>query len=406
MDDDRNVLLIVTMDTKGDLAGFVESCLEAAGVRTLIIDAGIMGECDRRVEVSREVVARAAGTTLEAVRSIGHEGKALSEMIRGAIACSQEIVKQGNVRGVMGIGGSMGTTLGTAVMRRFPFGFPKLMITTMASRDTRSFVGTRDILMLHSVCDLSGLNRATRTVLGNGAAAMAGMVRYKKPLQDKWKPLVVLSTLGTTETCAVRVRAKLESKGYEVVVFHTVGSGGEAMDELIREHSVVAAVDLSLHELTDNRFGGDYNAGPDRGKAAMEKGIPTLLIPGNTDFIVTGTLKRAKEKFPGRTSHSHNTAITTIRTSGEELKAIGRVVGELCNQARGPVEILIPQKGLSAFDHPNGPMYDPEGPGSFIQGLEGVLGNPGSVHKIPAHVNDAAFSNAVVEAFDRVMAGK
>ncbi|MFO7985792.1 MAG: Tm-1-like ATP-binding domain-containing protein [Desulfatiglandaceae bacterium] len=406
MDEDRKVLLIVTMDTKGDLAGFVESCLEAAGVGTLIIDAGIMGECDRQVEVSREEVARAAGTTLEAVRGIGHEGKALSEMIRGAIACAREIVEQGKVRGVMGIGGSMGTTLGTAVMRRFPFGFPKLMVTTMASRDTRSFVGTRDILMLHSVCDLSGLNRATRTVLGNGAAAMAGIVRYKKPLQGERKPLVVLSTLGTTETCAVRVRAQLESKGYEVVVFHTVGSGGEAMDELIREHDVAAAVDLSLHELTDNRFGGDYNAGPDRGKAAMEKGISTVLIPGNTDFIVTGTLERAKKKFPGRTLHSHNTAITTIRTSGEELKAIGRVVGELCNQARGPVEILIPQKGLSAFDHPNGPMYDPEGPGIFSKGLEKVLGNPGTVHKIPAHVNDETFSNAVVEAFDRVMAEK
>ena len=403
MESVSKVLLVVTMDTKGNEAEFVVSCLQEAGVETLIMDAGIMGSCDRQVEVSREEVARAGGTTLKDVKNIGHEGKALAAMINGAVKLAPQIVQKRKIRGIMGIGGSMGTTLGTAVMRAFPVGFPKLMVSTMASRDTRSFVGTRDILMLHSVCDLSGLNRVTRAVLSNGAAAMAGMVRWGK--ESRWadKPLVAISTLGTTEACSVRLRAGLEERGYEVVVFHTVGAGGEAMDELIAEHGADAVIDLSLHELTDNRFGGDYDAGANRGKAAIKKGIPVILIPGNTDFLVTGPMAKAEKAYPGRKAHAHNAAITAMRASDKELEEIGRVFAGLYKEAKGPVEILVPEGGFSAFDHPAGPLHDPDGPGYFIKGLEETLDDRGAVRKVPAHINDEAFSDAVIEVFDRVM---
>lgn len=404
MDQDTGVLLVATMDTKGVEAAFASSCLEEAGVSVRIMDAGIRGECLHPVSFSREQVALAAGLSIDAVRSIGHEGEALGFMIQGAVAMARELYERGGVKGVFGIGGSMGTTLGTAVMRAFPVGLPKVMVTTMASRDTRPFVGTRDILMLHSVCDLSGLNRITRVVLENGAHAMAGMVRWGgEKGRKKNRPLAVLSTLGTSETCACGVRKGLEERGYEVVVFHTVGAGGEAMEEIIREHDVAAVVDLSLHELLDRRFGGDYDAGPDRGKAALEKGLPTVLVPGNLDFLVSGALDKAKERFPGRKTHVHNSAITTIRAADEEIQEVGRAVGRGSSGAAGPMEILVPMKGLSAFDHPEGPLYSPTGPGAFLKGLGETLDPSRPVREVSSHINDPEFAAAVLEAFDRVV---
>jgi uncharacterized protein (UPF0261 family) len=403
MDRDAAVLLVATMDTKGAEAAFVTSAMREAGIEVRIMDAGIRGACTQAVFVTREEVARGAGTTLEAVQQTGHEGEALGTMIRGAVSLAGRLYDQGRVKGVFGIGGSMGTTLGTAVMRALPLGVPKVMVTTMASRDTRAFVGTRDILMLHSVCDLSGLNRITRTVLGNGAHAMAGMVRWQERQEPGGeRPLAVISTLGTTETSAVEVRKGLEERGYEVVVFHTVGAGGEALEELVREQDVAVLVDLSLHELTDHRFGGDYDAGPERGGTALKKGIPTILVPGNVDFLVSGPFDKAAARFPGRKAHAHNAAITVVRAADEEIAAVGRVVAGFCVDAAGSVEILVPRGGLSAFDHPEGPLYEPGGPEAFLRGLKEKLDGSCPVREVPAHINDPAFIAAVLEVFDRI----
>ena len=403
MDRDAGVLLVATMDTKGSEAAFVTSAIQAAGVEVRIMDAGIRGSCTQPVLVTREEVAREAGTTLEAVQRIGHEGKSLAAMIRGAVPIARRLYDEGKVRGVFGIGGSMGTTLGTAVMRAFPVGVPKVMVTTMASRDTRAFVGTRDIMMLHSVCDLSGLNRITRAVLGNGAHAMAGMVRWRE-MQERRdeRPLAVISTLGTTEVCAQEVRKGLEERGYEVVVFHTVGAGGEALEELVREQDVAVLVDLSLHELTDHRFGGDYDAGPERGGTALKRGVPTILVPGNVDFLVSGPFDKAVARFPGRKAHAHNAAITVIRAADEEIAAVGRVVAGFCGEAAGPVEILVPRDGLSAFDHPDGPLHAPGGPEAFLRGLRAEFDGACPVREVPAYINEPVFIAAVLEVFDRI----
>ncbi len=404
MHKNATVLLVATMDTKGAEAAFAASCMERAGISVQVMDAGIRGECSYPVLISREEVARAAGTSIEAVRSIGHEGEALGIMIQGALSIAGTLYGEGRVKGVFSIGGSMGTTLGTAVMRALPVGLPKVMVTTMASRDTRAFVGIRDILMLHSVCDLSGLNRITRAVLQNGANAMAGMVRWGgHPDHDEnRRPLAVVSTLGTTEACTGEIRKGLEERGYEVVVFHTVGAGGEAMEDLVREQDVTAVVDLSLHELLDHRFGGDYDAGPERGRAALIKGVPTVLVPGNVDFLVYGALDRAKKRFPGRKMHVHNAAITTIRATDEEIEEVGRMVGGACSGAAGPLEIVVPLTGLSAFDHPQGPLYSPNGSGAFLKGLRETLGPSCPVKEVSAHINDPGFAGAVLRALDRV----
>ncbi len=393
-------LIVATMDTKGQEAMFLADCLETEGLAVKIIDAGIRGQCLETVAVTREDVARAGGKSLREVQNIGHEGEALQIMTTGAIECAQELYHNNQIQGVIGLGGSMGTTLGSGVMRSFPVGFPKVMISTMASRDTRAFVGTKDILMLHSVTDLVGLNRITRKILRNGALALAGMLRSATPddATDQ-KPLVFVSTLGTTETCAQQIRHTLEEKGNEVVIFHTVGSGGKAMEEMIRQEDVAVLVDLSLHEMADHRFGGDYDAGPQRGTVALDKGIPTILVPGNIDFLVTGPLENAQKQFPGRPYHVHNAAITVVRTNQAEIKALAQSIAGLCNRAKGPVKILVPMNGFSAFDHKDGPLHDCEAPGIFLETLEANLDDQTCLEALPFYINDPEFAQAIIDRF-------
>ena len=398
MADKPTALIVATMDTKGREAMFIVECLKAEGITVKIMDAGIKGQCPTPVDVTREEVARAGGKSLQDVQNLGHEGKALEVMTNGAIQCAQALYRQNQIQGVIGLGGSMGTTLGSGVMRSFPVGLPKVMISTMASRDTRAFVGTKDILMLHSVCDLVGLNRITRKILRNGALALAGMLRSPAPDDAAGKnPLVFVSTLGTTEACAQQVRRTLEEKGNEVVIFHTVGSGGKSMEEMMAHEDVSVLVDLSLHEVADHRFGGDYDAGPQRGTVALDRGIPTILVPGNIDFLVTGPLENAQKQFPNRPYHSHNAAITVVRTKQDEIKILAQTIAGLCNNAKGPVKILVPMNGFSAFDHKEGPLHDPKAPGIFIKSLEKNLNDKSCLEALPFYINDSEFAQAILD---------
>jgi uncharacterized protein (UPF0261 family) len=401
----RNVLLVATMDTKFREAAFLESCLAESGCAVSVMDTGIRGRSPLPVAVTREEVARAGGRTLAEVQTIGHEGKALEIMLKGGCRLARKMYQTGGISGVISLGGSMGTTLGSGVMREFPIGFPKVMISTMASRDTRSFVGTKDILMLHSVCDLSGLNRFSRRILRNGAMAMAGMLSREPEDLPSGRPLIFISTLGTTEKCLQEIRGSLEEKGNEVVVFHTVGSGGKAMEELIASEPVGAVVDLSLHEMADHRFGGDYDAGPARGSAALQKEVPVVLVPGNIDFLVAGPLEQTLKTFPGRPYHVHNSAITAVRTTHEEIEGIAGQIADFCNAARGPYALLIPMGGFSAFDSAEGPLHDPEAPERFVGSLKTRLSDASRMRTVPCHINDSEFSAAVLDVLQDLLDG-
>ncbi len=393
------------MDTKFKEAAFVESCLTESGCTVTIMDAGIRDRSPVPVAITREEVAEAGGRSLPEVQSIGHEGKALEIMLKGACKLARAMYGAGAITGVISLGGSMGTTLGTGVMREFPIGFPKVMISTMASRDTRSFVGTKDILMLNSICDLSGLNRFSRKILHNGAMAMAGMVSKRPKGIPSIKSMIFISTLGTTEKCMQEIRGCLEAKGREVVVFHTVGSGGRAMEELIPSEPIEAVIDLSLHEMADHRFGGDYDAGPERGSMALQKGIPVILVPGNIDFLVAGPLEQTLKTFPHRPYHVHNSAITVVRTTHEEIEAIAAQLGDFCNAARGRYALLIPMGGFSAFDSEEGPLHDPEAPERFARSLKGRLSDTSRMHTLPCHINDPEFSAALLDVLQKLLDG-
>jgi uncharacterized protein (UPF0261 family) len=396
-------LVVATMDTKGQEALFLVKCLEKEKVTVMIMDAGIRGKSPVPVDITREEVAIAAGKTLKEVQTIGHEGKSLEIMVNGAIQLSKQLYSRDKITGVIGLGGSMGTTLGTGVMRTFPVGFPKVMISTMASRDTRAFVGTKDILMLHSVCDLAGLNRITRKILYNGAMALAGMIRHPVADPNRESPLVFVSTLGTTEACAQQIRETLEKHGKEAVIFHTVGAGGKAMEEMIEQENVSALVDLSLHEMADHRFGGDYDAGPTRGSAALEQKIPTILVPGNIDFLVTGALSVAQKQLPDRSYHVHNAAITVVRTKREEIEHLAKVLAELCNSATGPLKIMVPMQGFSAFDRKEGPLHDPGAPELFAASLKEHLKDRSKLDLLPCHINDSDFGRSVIDMINELL---
>ena len=407
MTQSAEALLVATMDTKGQEALFISTCLQQAGISVQIMDAGIKGNSSSPVNISRTEVAKAGGKSLAEVQNIGHEGEALQVMTNGAIACAQNLFRQNRIQGVIGLGGSMGTTLASGVMRSLPVGVPKVMISTMASRDTRAFVGTKDILMLHSVCDPVGLNRITRKIFRNGAMALAGMLQPTPAAEDHLsKPLVFLSTLGTTEACAQQVRRTLEEKGNEVVIFHTVGSGGQAMEEMIEPEGVSILVDLSLHELADHLFGGDYDAGPDRGNTALQLGLPTILVPGNIDFLVSGPLENARRRFPDRPYHVHNAAITVVRSTPAEIEILARTLAHRCNEAVGPVKMLIPMDGFSAFDSKKGPLYDPDAPQLFAKTLQAHLNNHMTLSLLPCHINDPEFALAILEAFDQLQSAQ
>ena len=396
-------LLVATMDTKGHEAQFISECLMKQGIAVHILDAGIRGESQLPVTVTRQEVARAGGMSIEDVRTIDHEGKALEIMCAGAVKKAISLHDRSEIQGIISLGGSMGTTLGTAVMRSFPVGFPKVMISTMASRDTHAFVGTKDILMLHSVCDLVGLNRVTRQILVNGAMALSGMLRgdlhYFEAIE---KEPIFLSSLGTTEASARMIRSELEELGHEVIVFHTVGSGGRAMEEMLAEQKVAGLIDLSLHEVADHMFGGDYDAGSERATTALRIGIPVVLVPGNIDFIAAGPYEKARQQFPDRPYHVHNAAITVVRTSRQEMEQLADRLIDIISLSQGPQAILIPTGGFSTFGTKGGPLHDPEGDAAFYERLFSRQPQNVLIDHLPYDINHPEFAKLVSWRFQKI----
>jgi uncharacterized protein (UPF0261 family) len=390
------VLMVITLDTKAAEARYVREVLEAHGVEVIHLDASIRSIV-AGAEIGPEAVAKAAGSTIDEVRALRHEGKCQAVMTQGSIALAEDLQRRGEIAGVIGVGGSMGTTLASALMRAMPYGMPKLMISTMASGFTRPFVGNRDLLMLNSVCDIAGLNSVSRDVFRNGAIALAAMAREYAPGASAGKPLVLISTLSTTDKCSVRVREALTKRGYEVMVFHTLGTGGATLDAIVRERDVAAVVDMSLVEINDHLQGGLCSAGPDRAKAALQKGVPTVFAPGNIDFMVAGPIDQARVQFPNKRYHMHNAALTAVRADAPELKALAEHMATLIRDAAGPVAFLVPLKGFSAHDSEQGYLHDPSLPPVFAEHLKRLMPAGVPIVEFDCHINDPPFADAIIE---------
>ena len=373
------VVLIGTLDTKGRELAFVRDLLRGQGLETIVVDAGSQGPPSFEPDVHRDEVFRRAGTSAEAVIRRGDRGEAVARAAEGVALVVADLHASGRVDGVFGLGGSAGTVIGTSAMRTLPFGLPKVMVSTLASGQTRPFVGGSDIAMFHPVADLAGLNRLTKTALSNAAHALAGMVKAPRLVEDpgEARPVVAATMFGVTTPCVDRARARLEAEGCEVLVFHATGIGGQAMEALIRDGLVDAVLDLTTTELADELVGGILSAGPDRLQAAVSRGIPQVVSVGALDMVNFGPRSTVPERFAGRTFHQHNPSVTLMRTTAEENAELGRRMGEVLARSTSRTFVILPLRGLSSLDVPGGPFHDPEADAALFRALHEALdGHP------------------------------
>ncbi len=401
-----SVLLIGTLDTKGREIEFVRDHLQASGLTTIVADAGVLNPPSFEPDITRDQLFSAAGTSIEAIQNAADRGKAVENAARGAVKIAQDLSAQGKLDGIIGLGGSAGTTIATAAMRKLPFGLPKVMVSTLASGQVKQYVGVRDITMMHSVVDISGLNRISRTVLSNAAGALIGMIKAAEQIastpQLADKPLVTATMFGVTTPCVEAARAQVEQQGYEVLVFHATGTGGMTMESFVGDGVIAGVLDLTTTELADELVGGILSAGRDRLTAAGLHGVPQVVSLGALDMVNFGPPDSVPERFKGRLFYQHNPAVTLMRTTPEENDKLGKEIAEKVSAARGPSSILIPLKGISAIDKEGQPFWWPEADAALFQSIRNWVSPQVHVVELDLHINDPDFARAAV---DELMAG-
>lgn len=400
-----SVLIVGTLDTKGTEIAFVRDRLTAAGVPVTVADAGALGEPAFPPDIPREQVFRAAGADAAEVKRAGDRGKAVELAAAGAARIAEQLHRDGKLSGVLGLGGSAGTTIATAAMRAVPVGVPKVMVSTLASGDVRPYVGTRDVMMVYSVVDVAGLNRISRLVLANAADAMIGMARTRSAelgTRNEDKPVVTATMFGVTTPCVSAARGQLEAAGFEVLTFHATGTGGRTMEGLVRDGLVAGVLDMTTTELADELCGGVMAAGPDRLTAAAIAGVPQVISVGAVDMVNFGPPDTVPEKYKGRRFYQHNPTVTLMRTTPEENDRIGKEIAEKACAAKGPTCILLPLRGVSAIDADGKPFWWPEADQALFQSIRNWVYGV-EVVELDLHINDPAFAAAAAGKLQEMM---
>jgi uncharacterized protein (UPF0261 family) len=388
------IVIIGALDTKGAEVAFVKQQIEQRGHRALVVDSGVLGSPQFRADVSRQEVAAAAGADLARLAAENDRGKAVIAMTEGARAVVKRLFDAGQVDAIIGMGGGAGTAVGTAAMRMLPLGIPKVMVSTLASGDTRPFVGIKDIVMIPSIVDISGLNGIARGVFTRAAAAVCGMVEAEVPEADD-RPTITASMFGNTTKCVERARGILEAHGYEVLVFHAVGSGGMTMESLIEAGQVAGVLDVTLTEWADELLGGVMSAGPTRLEAAARTGTPAVIAPGCVDIVNFWEPDTVPELLRSRRIYHHNAKQTLVRTNIEDNARLGRIFAEKLNLSVGPVAVYLPLQGVSVISSPGGPYHWPEADAALYDTLRSNLRPDIPVHEFDTTINDPVFADAM-----------
>jgi uncharacterized protein (UPF0261 family) len=392
----KTALLIGTLDTKGAEYAFVRDLIQARGVETLVMDLGTVGEAAFKADFVAEDVAQRGGSSLGAIRQRGDRGEAVDVMLAGARAITREAFAAGRFHGVLGLGGGGGTAMITAAMRELPVGVPKVMVSTMASGNTAPYVDVKDITMMYSVVDIAGLNPLSRRILANAAGAIVGMVNTElAPSADR--PMIAATMFGVTTPCVTAARQRLESAGYEVLVFHATGSGGRAMEGLIDDGWFTGVLDVTTTEWADEVVGGVLTAGPDRLSAAARKGIPQVVSVGALDMVNFGAPESMPARFRDRRLYRHNPSVTLMRTTADECREIGSRIAAQLNGATGPVVVLLPMRGISMIDRDGQPFHDPVADAALFAALRQGLREGIRVRELDAHINDPEFAHALTD---------
>ena len=392
----KTVGIVGTLDTKGMEFQFITEQIEASGTSTCVVNTGIIGEPHFEPDVSAGEVAEAGGTSLQALQDGGDRGVAVAAMAEGAAKIIAQLQSDGKIDGVISLGGSAGTTIGTTAMRAVPVGVPKIMVSTLASGDTSPYVDTKDVSMMYSVVDIAGINSLSRQILANAAGAIVGMVNAEVPAAED-KPLIGATMFGVTTPCVTKARELLEAAGYEVLVFHATGAGGRAMEDLVKGGFIVGVLDVTTTELADELVGGVLSAGPDRLEAAGDLGVPQVVAPGALDMVNFGPPDTVPEQFKDRTFYQHNPTVTLMRTTVDENAELGKIMGQKLSQAKGPTTVIIPKQGVSAIDQEGQPFYSAEAEAAWIENLQANLGDNVTLIEMDNHINDDAFATKLVE---------
>jgi uncharacterized protein (UPF0261 family) len=398
------VVLVGTLDTKGYEYAFLRDRLREHGVEVVLVDCGIMGEPLCTPDIRREEVAAAVGADVHALAAACDRGAAVAAMGDGAVAVVTRLHAEGRLDGILGLGGSGNSALVTQAMRALPVGVPKLVVSTVASGDTRPYVGAVDVAMLYSVVDIAGVNRISARIMSNAAAMMAGAVNAEPPAVDGAKPLIGATMFGVTTPCVTTARERLEQLGYEVLVFHATGTGGQSMEALVRGGFLSGVLDVTTTELADELVGGVLSAGPDRLEAAGELGLPQVVSLGALDMVNFGPVDTVPERFSDRNLYVHNPTITLMRTTPEECRELGRQVGRKLSAATGPVALFIPLRGVSMIAVEGQVFHDLEADVALLNGLNETVGPNVEVHELDTDVNDPEFATAMADRLHAMIA--
>ena len=388
--------ILGTMDSKGDEHGFVAEVIRERGHRTLIIDCGTLGQPTLPPDIGRDEITRAAGVNLSDLVQRKDRGESVAAMSRGAPIVVSRLVAERRIDGIISLGGGGGTAIATAAMRALPIGFPKLMVSTLASGNTSPYVGVKDIVMFPSIVDISGLNRISRQILTRAAGAICGMVETEVP-EAADKPIIVASQFGNTTACVDHARQMLEKAGFEVLVFHATGAGGRTMESLIESGMVAGVLDITTTEWADELVGGILGAGPTRLEAAAKMGTPAIVAPGCLDMVNFGAPETVPSKFQGRNFYQHNPQVTLMRTTPEECAQLGKILAEKLNASRGPVTVLLPRKAISVISAPGQKFHDPAADKALFDAIKIHLRRDIPVIEMDTEINDRVFAETCAQ---------
>ncbi len=389
------IVLIGALDTKGQEFSFVKNLIEQQGIATCVVDFGTMGEPAFQPDISREEIAQAASADLSRLATGEHKDEAMQTMSRGLSIILRQLHDEGKLDGILGMGGTGGTSIATSAMRTLPVGVPKVMVSTVGGGDVSAYAGYKDIVFIPSIVDVAGINRISRDIFANAAGAIAGMVKVDLPPSDDTKPIIAASMFGNTTTCVDHARQILEGEGYEVLIFHATGSGGKTMESLIGDGYAVGCLDITTTELADTVCGGVFDAGKERAKAAPQSGIPTVIVPGCVDMANFGGIETVPDKYRDRQLYQWNPDVTLLRTDEAENKRIGEMIAAAANLATAPIAIYLPLKGVSMLDSEGGQFWNPSADKACFDAIKQNLRDDIPVYELDLNINDSEFSTAV-----------
>jgi uncharacterized protein (UPF0261 family) len=398
----KQLLIIATLDTKGREAAYVKDCVQRLGIHPILMDVGTLGEPLTNSDITRVEVIEAAGYHFEHLTKGKNRSVAIKAVQEGGTILAKRMFEEGNLHGVFGMGGGTGTAIVTYIMRSLPFGLPKVVLSTVASRDTREYVGTRDIVMFYSVADILGLNEFMRLILGQASHAVCGMIE-KGSVIRKGKPMVAVTAYGINSVCAIQAEPLLQEREYEMIAFHANGCGGMAMEELIAQGLIAGVLDFTTHEIADEMFGGYCKGiGPTRLETAGKMGIPLVVVPGGLDNAVFSPFYPMPDRLKGRKIHPHDIRFC-VRMGPDEMKQFAQTIGEKLNRSKGPIHVLIPKKGWSEADKAGMELFDPKTDQIFVEELRKIMTPKIPIEEIDFHISEPAFAQRAVEILDHMI---